>query len=99
MTMIFVRMHPHPGEMILAACDEEILGKTFRGGGAKITVSQTFYGGDLVTEEVFIERTRSASIMNLVGNAVVDRALAEGIVSPESVIVIGEVKHAQVVMR
>ncbi|MBP6021257.1 MAG: DUF424 family protein [Candidatus Methanomethylophilaceae archaeon] len=96
--MIFVRMHRHPGEMILAACDEEILGETFRGGGAKITVSRTFYGGDLVSEDVFIERTKSASIMNLVGNAVVNRAIAAGLVSEESVIVIGGVKHAQVVM-
>ncbi len=96
--MIFVRMHRHPGEMILAACDEEILGETFRGEGTKITVSRTFYGGDLVSEDVFIERTKSASIMNLVGNAVVNRAIAAGLVSEESVIVIGGVKHAQVVM-
>lgn len=96
--MIYVRMHSHPGEMILAACDADILGQTFRGGGAKITVSETFYKGDLVSPEVFIERTKSASIMNLVGNAAVECAAAAGLVSEESIMVIGGVKHVQVVI-
>lgn len=82
----------------MAACDQEILGMTFRGNGAKIKVSETFYGGELVSEDVFVERTRSVTIMNLVGNRVVDRAVKEGLVSENSVMVIGEVKHAQVVI-
>ena len=42
--------------------------------------------------------TKSVSIMNLVGNRVVERAIAEGIVDSDNVIEIGGVKHAQVVI-
>ena len=96
--MITVKIHVHENDRILAACDETILGQTFRGDGIKITVSEGFYGGESVTEETFIERTRSVSIMNLVGNDVVALAIREGIVSEDNVMEIGGVLHAQVVM-
>ncbi|MFA6804621.1 MAG: DUF424 family protein [Candidatus Methanomethylophilaceae archaeon] len=96
--MISVKIHTHKNDIILAACDEDILGQTFTGDGMKITVSELFYGGESVTEDVFVERTKSVSIMNLVGNRVVERAIAEGIVDSDNVIEIGGVKHAQVVI-
>jgi uncharacterized protein len=96
--MVYVKIHVHENDRILAACDEEILGKTFRGNGVKITVSERFYGGEIVSEETFIERTKSVTIMNLVGNSIVERAMTEGIVSMSNVIEIGGVKHAQVVI-
>ena len=96
--MILCKIHVHDNDRILAACDPEILGKTFRGEGVKIKVSEIFYGGELVSEEAFIERTRSVTIMNLVGNKVVEKAVREGLVSEKSVMIIGEVKHAQVVI-
>lgn len=96
--MISSRIHVHGNERILAACDEEILGMTFRDDGAKITVSEIFYGGERIPEEVFVERTRSVTIMNLVGNRVVDVAIEAGIVSRDNVIEIGGVKHAQAVI-
>jgi hypothetical protein len=96
--MIYVKIHVHKHDRILAACDEEVLGKIFSGNDIKIEVSEGFYGGELISEEDFVERTKSVSIMNLVGNAVVERAIAEGIVSEEYVLEIGEIKHAQVVV-
>ena len=51
-----------------------------------------------MSAEAFIERMKSVSIMNLVGEGVVSIAISEGHVSPENVMDIGGVKHAQVVM-
>jgi hypothetical protein len=96
--MISCRIHVHEKERILAACDQEILGMTFRGDGVKIKVSEIFYGGEIVSEDVFAERMKSVSVMNLVGNRTVDRAIKEGKVSQQNVMVIGEVKHAQSVI-
>jgi hypothetical protein len=96
--MISCRIHVHEKDRILAACDQEILGMTFRGNGAKIKVSEIFYGGEVVSEEVFIERTKSVTIMNLVGNRVVETAVKAGLISEQNVMVIGEVKHAQMVI-
>ena len=93
---MYVRIHTSGNDRILAACD--LLGRTFRGDGTVITVSERFYKGEIVSAEAFIERMKSVSIMNLVGEEVVSIAISEGHVSPENVMDIGGVKHAQVVM-
>ena len=95
---MYVRIHTHGNERILAACDEDVLGMTFEGGGARITVSEGFYRGESISEEAFVERMKSVTIMNLVGERAVALAISEGKVSPDSVIEIGGVKHAQVVL-
>ncbi len=95
--MIYVRIHKGRGEIILAACDEEILGKTFRGDGMKISVSEEFYNGELIPEEAFVERMKSASIMNLVGERTISLAVENGHVDGDRVLIIGGTKHAQVV--
>mgnify|MGYP003301636622 CR=1 FL=1 len=96
MDMISCRIHRGSGETIIAACDEEVLGKTFRGNGLKIEIGD-FYNGELIPPETFIERMRSFTIMNLVGERTISLAIEQGYVDKDSVITIGEVKHAQVV--
>lgn len=95
---MFVRIHTHGNERILAACDEDIIGMTFEGEGAKIRVSESFYRGESISPEAFVERMKSVTIMNLVGEEVIALAIAEGKVSPDNVMEIGGVKHAQVVL-
>lgn len=95
---MFARIHTHGKESILAACDEDILGMTFEGDGVKIRVSEAFYRGESISPEAFVERMKSVTIMNLVGEEVIAIAIAEGKVSPENVMEIGGVKHAQVVL-
>ena len=94
---MYVRMHTDGKERIVAACDEDILGMTFREGNMKITVHEGLYKGEVLEEEAFIQRLGIATIINLVGNGVVDLAIREGFVSPDSVLVIDGVKHAQAV--
>ena len=95
--MIYVRLHKGTDDMILAACDEDILGQTFSGDDMRITVSEKFYNGELVPEETFIERMKSVTIMNLVGERTVSIAIEQGHVSEDCILEIGGVKHAQVV--
>lgn len=95
--MIYCRIHRGNGETLIAACDEEILGQTFRGNGLKITVTDAFYNGELIPEETFVERMRSFTIMNLVGERTVGLAVENGYVDKDCIIDIGGVKHAQVV--
>ena len=95
--MIYVKIHKAQGDTILAACDEDVLGKTFRGNDMRITVSEKFYNGYLVTEEEFVDRMDAYTIMNLVGDRVIALAIENGHVSEDCVLEIGDVKHAQVV--
>ena len=95
--MICIRVHKGQDDTILAACDEDILGQTFRGDGMRITVSERFYRDETVSEETFIEFMEKVTIMNLVGERVIALAIEKGYVSKDNVLDIGGVKHAQVV--
>ncbi|MDR0334558.1 MAG: DUF424 family protein [Methanomassiliicoccaceae archaeon] len=96
--MIYVKIHVRGSERLLAACDEDLLGKIFADGEMRLKVSETFYGGELVSEDTFRERTRSVTVMNLVGERAVTIAQTMGHISEDATIVIGGVKHAQAVI-
>ncbi len=96
--MFMMKIHRHGDETILAACDSELLGETFRGDGTRITVSAVFYGGEEGDAAMLAERMKSASTINLVGERSVSIGIAEGRVKEECVILIGGVPHAQVVV-
>jgi hypothetical protein len=88
----------HQGkETLVAAADEDLLGKTFREGKFKIEVGR-FYEGDRVTEEALLDHLRLATIGNFVGKETVEAAKRGGYASDEGVLWIGGVPHAQYVM-
>jgi len=96
--MISVKIHTRDGERLLAACDPEIIGKTFKEGDIRLKVSEIFYGGETISEEAFRERMRSVTMMNLAGQRTVTIAEEEGYVSKDAVMIIDGIKHAQAVV-
>jgi len=95
---MYVKIHIHERDTILAACDEELVGQTFRGDGMKLDVSEVFYKGESVSRDVLAHRMKGVSIMNLVGDETVAVAIEEGYATEDSVIEIGGVRHVQVVL-
>ena len=95
--MLAIRLHSHDGEVLLAACDDELLGRTLTEGRVKLYVSENFYNGEMIPDAILVERMKSAAIMNLVGNRAVGIAIREGYVDENHVMTIDGVKHAQVV--
>lgn len=92
---ISVKVHTSGREVLVAACDPDLLGKTFRSEKLRIHVSRDFYEGQICDEETFVERLQMATVANLVGRRTVDVAIARGLIDPECVLMIGEVPHAQ----
>jgi hypothetical protein len=86
-------------DTLVAVCDAELLGRVFRDkkSGVIIEVKESFYKGRKAKLEESINLMRSASIINMVGARVVEKAVECGIVDPVAVLVIGGVPHAQVV--
>lgn len=91
-----VKRHSSQGQVLVAACDTDILGKTFEEGDLQINVGEGFYGGDKVGPDALTELMESASIVNLVGDKVVALAIEQGLVDPDCVMNIGGVPHAQI---
>jgi hypothetical protein len=93
--MICIKVYRQGRETLVAACDAEIVGKTFKSKELKITVSEGFYKGDSGDEDLLVNRLEMATIANLVGKKTIDVAIRHGFVNPACVLMIGEVPHAQ----
>ncbi len=93
--MIYVKIYRVQGEVLLAACDEELLGKTFREGELKLEVKERFYKGELVDEDALDAMLEEATIANLTGERCVGKAIELGYVDEARVLRIQGVPHAQ----
>jgi len=95
--MFYLKVHDLPGEVLVAVCDKDLLGKRLCDGDLKLEVSDRFYGGDLVDEGAVFSALEKASIANIIGNVIVGKALERSLISCLGVIEVGGVKHAQIV--
>ena len=95
--MIVVKAYRKGAELLVAAADECLLGKTFKSDGLTITVSESFYKGECCDEEGLVNRLQMATMANLVGEETVGIAVKHGIVDGGCIILIGGVPHAQMV--
>lgn len=94
--MIWIKVYTTRGEVLLAACDEDLIGKKFEEGELQLEVSESFYGGQKVTPELFRNQLKMATIVNLVGRGVVKIAQELGMINEECVLRIMGVPHAQI---
>ena len=95
--MICMKIYKHGDELLISACDENILGKYFKEGKFRLRVKKKFYDGIRVNAETLKEYLKKATIANLVGEETVNCAIEAGIVDPDCVIRIQNVPHAQMV--
>jgi hypothetical protein len=96
--MFRLKVYRVRGEILVAVCDSELIGKTFRDGDLKIEVKESFYGEKEVGEEEVRRALRMATIANITGKRAVQLAIEMGIVDKENVLKIGECWHAQMVI-
>jgi hypothetical protein len=95
--MISLKRHSSGHEMLIAACDLDLLGRTIEEGDLRLEVSESFYGGEKVESRVFLAVLALATIGNLVGKETVEAAMSAGFVDPECVLWVKGIPHAQIV--
>lgn len=83
--------------MLLATCDAELLGKILKEGKIVFKVREEFYKGSKVSVDEAIDLMKQSTIVNMVGQNIVDKAIERGLVHPEAVLKISGVPHAQIV--
>ncbi|MDD1772056.1 MAG: DUF424 family protein [Methanomassiliicoccales archaeon] len=97
MKMMRIKVHMHGGDILIAACDEGLLGRKLKEGDLRLEVSQEFYGGDSGGEEMLLSRLNAATMANLVGGEACRIAADHGFIDRDCLITIEGVPHAQMV--
>lgn len=95
--MISIKIYRQGNDVLLAACDENLIGKTFEEGKFQIKVKKDFYDGERVTPEILKKLLKGATIANLVGDETIRHAIEIGLINPECIIKIKGIPHAQMV--
>ncbi len=95
--MISVKVYQQGDDVIIGACDEDLLGKKFRKGKLQIDVAKRFYDGERIDRKTLESFLHDATIANLVGTETVTCAIDLGLVDPDCILKIKGIPHAQVV--
>ena len=83
--------------LLVAVCDDDVLGETFENGDVSLTVNEEFYGGDEADEDDVVESLSRAQVANIVGTRAVDVAVEAGIIEEATVLEVDGTRHAQLV--
>ncbi len=94
---VYVRTIKVGAEVLVAACDAEILGKVFEEDDLSLEVNKEFYCGDAMSLEECSTILAEATILNVVGQKIVKKAVELGLVNPDNILKVGETVHAQMV--
>ena len=81
--------------LLVAVCDDDVLGETFDDGEVSLTVTEEFYGGDEADEAAVVDSLARASVANIVGDQSVALAVEEGFVDEANVLEVDTTRHAQ----
>jgi len=90
----YIKIHKQPDGQVVAACDKEILGKTFSNGNLKITISEQFYKGELKQINEVLDILSRCDNFNIAGNYIVNEAINNKIISKESILIIESIPIA-----
>ncbi|MBS3801975.1 MAG: DUF424 family protein [Candidatus Thermoplasmatota archaeon] len=95
--MISMQIYKQGNDLLIGACDEHLLGKTFSEGKFHLSVEKKFYDGERVETKVLKRFLKDATIANLVGEETIKCAVGMGLVSEDCILRIDGVPHAQMV--
>lgn len=93
---IRVKLHLYQGQMILAVCDEDLIGKTLDNNGIPFRISESFYGGPLMGPDELIGLYKQVSNINVIGKNAVSLLVSRGLVNVDEIIMIDGIEHVQV---
>jgi hypothetical protein len=93
---VYVKFRKWGQHTLLAICDTDILGKTFKKDGVVFEIKEEFYNGYKTCMDDALALIERSTIINLCGRKIVEKAIEKGYVHPEAVYEICGVLHAQI---
>ena len=96
--MYAMRSYTQGGQVLLAACDPDLLDTEHKEGKIHLRVPSGFYDGMRVDEPSLREHLAVCTVANLVGPNTIEVAVSMGLVDEAHVMTVGGVPHAQMMV-
>lgn len=94
---MYMKKYDTEGQIIVAVCDKNIIGKKFKEGELTLKLEESFYKGNEVCDKDVKEALSFATIANIAGEKSIACAVECGCIDPETIIFIDGIPHAQMV--
>ncbi len=94
---MYMRKYETEGQVIVAVCDKDIIGKKFKEGELVLKLDEGFYRGSEACEDEVKEALLCATIANIAGEKAITCAVDCGCIDTENIIFIQGIPHAQMV--
>ncbi len=94
--MLYLKVHDSGNREIIALCDEELIGKTFRDNGIKLEVNERFYKGELKDLEEVKDRLNAGENFNIVGEKAIKLCVELELIDETSVLNVEGIPYAMV---
>lgn len=95
---MIAKQHRTRNGIIVALCDDKILGKKFFEGDAVLDLSSDFYKGEKVSRERAAEICKRAYIINAVGEESVSLLVSQGFIEKNNIKKISRMPFAQCIV-
>jgi hypothetical protein len=94
---VYAKLQKSGDYILLAICDEELLGKVLEDGKLVFKVGEEFYKGPKMPVTEAIALVEESTVVNMIGTNIVNKAISCGLVHPEAVLNICGIPHAQII--
>ena len=94
---VYAKLSKCGDQVLLAACDTELLGKVLRAEKFVFNIKEDFYKGPKIPLDDVVELIEDSTIVNMVGPNIVKLAIEKGLIHPDAVLEICGIPHAQIV--
>ena len=92
--LFYLKIHKQELSQVIAACDEDVLGKRFQGKKIKVHISDGFYKGELKKIEDVLSILQRCDNFNIAGSNIIRACIQQGLISEESVLHFGDIPIA-----
>jgi len=95
----YIKMHKSGKDVVVALCDEDLLGRSLRAGRFLIHIKEEFYGGEKIPVSQIGYYIKGATIVNAIGNNVVAELARIISAVKYAAVEIGGVLHVQLLLK
>lgn len=92
--LVYVKIHNRGPDVVVGACDCDIIGCCFKDGKRKLDVREAFYKGEVLPVSEAVILLSKAVNLNVVGKTIVNALLDAQVINSHNVVEIGETLFA-----
>ena len=95
---MYIKVHKLHERVIVAICDEDLLGKRFEEKEHLLEIPERFFKGEKKSKEDMIPLIKKAHIINLVGKESVQFGIQNKLIDKNNIKTVKNIPHAQAIL-